>query len=79
MRYKSTSPVPTLKEAEGMKAIMQCAKPERCDQIIIVNGGSTESRQTVAAACLRTSDARTNSPSGAPWDMVPEALELIRR
>lgn len=79
MRYKSTSLVVTLKEAEGMKTIMPRVKPEWCVQVIIVDGNSAESRQNVAAVCSQTRDIRTNLPFGAPRDLVPEALELMRR
>lgn len=34
--------VPTLNEIEGMKVIMPRVKPEWCDQILILDGGSTD-------------------------------------
>lgn len=39
---KITLIVPTLNEIDGMKAIMPKVKPEWCDQIIILDGGSTD-------------------------------------
>lgn len=39
---KVTLLVPTLNEIEGMKAIMPRVKREWCDQIIILDGGSTD-------------------------------------
>lgn len=73
MRYKSTSLVVTLKEVEGMTSIMSRVKPSWCVQSIIVDGGSVESGQSVAAVCSRTRGIRMNSPSScAPRDPVPE-------
>ncbi len=34
--------VPTLNEIDGMKVIMRLIKPEWCDQILILDGGSTD-------------------------------------
>ena len=39
---KTTLLVMTLNEIDGMKAIMPQIKPEWCDQIIVVDGGSTD-------------------------------------
>ena len=39
---KITLLVPTLNEIDGMKAIMPKIKPEWCDQILIVDGQSTD-------------------------------------
>jgi len=41
-KLKTTLLVLTLNEIEGMKAIMPLVKREWCDQIIIVDGGSTD-------------------------------------
>jgi glycosyltransferase involved in cell wall biosynthesis len=42
MAFKTTLLVMTLNEIDGMKAIMPQIKPHWCDQIIIVDGGSTD-------------------------------------
>jgi glycosyltransferase involved in cell wall biosynthesis len=42
MRQTSTLFVPTLNEIEGMKAIMPLVKREWVDQILVVDGGSTD-------------------------------------
>jgi glycosyltransferase involved in cell wall biosynthesis len=39
---KTTLLIPTLNEFEGMKAIMPRVKREWCDQIIVLDGGSTD-------------------------------------
>ena len=39
---KTTLIIPTLNEIEGVKAILPRIKPEWCDQIIIVDGNSTD-------------------------------------
>ena len=39
---KVTLLIPTLNEIDGMKTIMPRIKPEWCDQILIVDGQSTD-------------------------------------
>ena len=39
---KVTLLIPTLNEITGMKAIMPLIKKEWCDQILILDGGSTD-------------------------------------
>lgn len=41
-KMKVTLLIPTLNEIGGMKAIMPKIKPEWCDQILIIDGGSTD-------------------------------------
>ncbi len=45
---KTTLIVPTLNEAEGIKAIMPRVKPEWCEQIIMLDPGSTDGSQDIA-------------------------------
>src|SRR5688572_8107990 len=42
--------VPTLNEIDGMKEIMPLVEPGWCDQILVVDGGSTDGTQDYARA-----------------------------
>src|SRR5947209_2381579 len=48
---KTTLLVATLNEIEGMKAIMPRVKPEWCDQILVMDGGSTDGTIEYAKEC----------------------------
>ena len=42
--------VPTLNEIDGMRAIMPQVDPGWCDQVLVVDGGSTDGTQDYARA-----------------------------
>ena len=42
--------IPTLNEIEGMRAVMPLVEPDWCDQVLVVDGGSTDGTQEYARA-----------------------------
>ena len=51
MRPSVTLLVPAFNEIEGMRTIMPQVQSEWCDQILVVDGGSTDGTQEYARAC----------------------------
>lgn len=72
---RTTLLVAALNEIEGMRAVMPLVKPEWCDQILVVDGGSTDG--TIEYARERGYDVIVQKKPGL-WQGYREAWPYIR-
>lgn len=72
---KITLLIPTLNEIHGMKAVMPRVKPEWVDQILVVDGGSTDG--TLEYAKERGYDVMIQKKKGLRFGFI-EALPFIK-